>query len=414
MNHLMMFILFGLLSLSSYSAFAGVLKVCPDCPINSVTKAIKQANSGDTILVKAGIYKEHNILIDKNLKVFGEHNTIIDIQSKGYGFLIKHDRVHLRGLTIKNIKTSYVEDHAGIKIVQANHCRIEGNKLLNTYFGIYVSKSNGVKIIRNTIEGIGKTESTSGNGIHLWYCKNSLVRRNTIHGHRDGIYFEFVENSLIEHNISTNQIRYGLHFMFSSNNRYEYNVFAKNGAGVAVMYSKHIYMYHNDFSENWSQISNGLLLKDITDSKIYRNNFDKNTMGIYAEGTNRVLIKNNNFRNNGWAIKILGNCENNEFVYNNFISNTFEVVTNSHSNYNLFENNYWSDYSGYDLNRDRIGDVPHSPIKLFSYVTEQVPASMILLRSSFVDVLNLAEKITPVITPESYRDLKPRMKAIQW
>ena len=38
---------------------------------------------------------------------------------------------------------------------------------------------------------------------------------------------------------------FGLHFMFSNNDKYEENVFTRNGAGVAVMFSKFIYMYKN-------------------------------------------------------------------------------------------------------------------------------------------------------------------------
>ena len=37
---------------------------------------------------------------------------------------------------------------------------------------------------------------------------------------RDGIYFEFVSNCKIENNLSEENLRYGLHFMFSNHNDY--------------------------------------------------------------------------------------------------------------------------------------------------------------------------------------------------
>src|SRR5205085_12173672 len=119
----------------------------------------------------------------------------------------------------------------------------------------------------NRISGLTKTEQTSGNGIHLWKCNNMLVKGNNIQGHRDGIYFEFVTNSVIQGNNSHNNIRYGLHFMFSNNDGYIGNTFLDNGAGVAVMYSHHVLMLRNRFVHNWGASAYGILLKEISDAK---------------------------------------------------------------------------------------------------------------------------------------------------
>ena len=101
----------------------------------------------------------------------------------------------------------------------------------------------------------------SGNAIHLWYCKNITITGNHAERHRDGIYLEFVDNSVVENNHVINNLRYGLHFMFSDNDQYINNRFLSNGAGVAVMFSKTIKMVNNEFSNNWGSSSYGLLLK---------------------------------------------------------------------------------------------------------------------------------------------------------
>jgi nitrous oxidase accessory protein len=90
--------------------------------------------------------------------------------------------------------------------------------------------------------------------------------------------------------------------------------------------------------------------------------------------------------------------------------NSFDLSYNSRLNDNKFEANYWSEYTGYDLDKDGIGDVPHRPVKLFSYVVNQTPEALVLLRSLFVDIINFSEKVSPVFTPDELVDSKPIMK----
>jgi len=39
---------------------------------------------------------------------------------------------------------------------------------------------------------------------------------------------------------------------------------------------------------------------------------------------------------------------------------------------NTFNHNYWDKYDGYDLNKDRTGDVPYRPVSLFSMIAEKI------------------------------------------
>jgi len=158
--------------------------------------------------------------------------------------------------------------------------------------------------------------------------------------------------------------------------------------------------------------SYGLLLKDITDSKIINNNFTQNTSGIYVEGCNRSEFMNNLFEKNGWAIKLMANSEGNVFTDNNFIANTFDVSTNSRQNFNTFSSNFWSKYEGYDLDKDGIGDIPYRPVKLYSVLVEQNEPSLILLNSLFIELLNIAESVFPTLIPETLLDKTPRLRRI--
>jgi len=358
--------------------------------------AILRARPGDHIVVRRGVYREPTIVIDvPGITIEGDSGAVFDGRDAEDVLLITADSVTIRGLTIRHVATGCVAEH---------------NRLEDAFFGIYLAKSTDCTIRHNVALGRKTTETKSGNAIHLWNSRDVRVEDNTVSGHRDGIYFEFVTGAMVRRNVSTGNLRYGLHFMFSHNCEYWDNVFARNGAGVAVMYTKGVVMVGNQFEDNWGSAAFGLLLKDITDSRVENNIFRSNSTAIHAEGSNRITVKGNEFIANGWAVKIMANSIDNEFTGNRFVGNAFDVSTNSRSSSSRFSENYWGAYQGYDLDRDGYGDVPFRPVRLFALLVEQYPPAIILMRSAFVDMLDLAERIVPILTPEALVDERPLME----
>lgn len=378
---------------------------------NPITVAVASAVDGDTIKVYPGLYKEANILITKSLYLLGIDQPVLDGEFKHEIFTIAASGVTINGFKIINTGRSSMEDKAAIKCLDANNVNISYNTLEHTFFGIHISNSTGIIIECNTLLTEGEHEYEHGNGIHLWKCSDAYIQGNEIEGHRDGIYFEFVTNSKIINNISRKNKRYGLHFMFSHNDEYYHNSFINNGAGVAVMYTTNVTMRYNSFEQNWGSSSYGMLLKDIRDSHVEFNIFSSNTSGIYMEGVSRTVFHLNEFRENGYAIKLMASCDDNTFSKNNFKGNTFDISTNSRTVLNSLDQNYWDKYQGYDRDRNGFGDVPYRPVSLFSMIIEQVPPAVILWRSFLVLVLDRAEKSLPAVTPENLKDESPKMKA---
>ena len=407
-------ILFAIFAVFSFNSFSQQIEVCKKCPISTLKEAITIAKDFDTIVVRKGTYYEYNIIIDKPLTIIGKNYPIIDGELKGEIITIYSDNVTIDGLHIINVGTSYTEDYAAVRVVKSKNFIIQNLKLEKLFFGIYLEKAKEGKILNNTILGNAVNEYNSGNGIQLWCSHNIEIENNIVQHVRDGIYLEFSDYCTIKNNVSANNVRYGLHFMFSNNDLYENNTFEKNGAGVAVMFSKKIKMYNNIFRENWGSASYGLLLKEINDAEIIGNTFEENTIGINIEGTNRINYKNNNFIRNGWAIKVRGACYTNNFLKNNFLYNSFDLSYNGRLNDNVFDSNYWSSYTGYDLDKDGIGDVPYRPVKLFSYIVNRTPETIILLRSLFIGIIDFSEKVSPIFTPDDLFDNNPSIKKIEW
>lgn len=374
-----------------------------------IKKAVSNAAAGDTIIIKEGIYNEWDILVNKKLFIKGEGNAVVDGQKKSEIFVLAADGIVLQGLTVKNTGVSSMQDMAAVRIQESEYVTVRNNKLLNNTYGVYVQNGTHCLIANNIVKSAAIDEQNSGNGIHAWRGDDLRIKGNKVYGHRDGIYLEFVVNSTISNNTSEKNVRYGLHFMFSHDDVYDNNTFSGNGSGVAVMFSKGVTMTNNVFKNNWGDAAYGLLLKEITDGKIEGNIFMKNTVGVYMEGATRIHTTRNIFRDNGWAMRIQASSSNGSFTENNFISNSFDVATNGTMVLNVFKNNYWDKYDGYDLDRDNLGDIPYYPVSVYAVVTEKVPTAMILYRSFLTDILDKVEKVMPSIIPDQLKDDSPVM-----
>lgn len=400
-------------SSSRRSAGDTTLVVSPGGPLRTIAAAIARAPRGARVAVMPGVYREPTLVVDRPLTIEGVGAAILDGEGRRQIMTITADSVTIRHLTFRDVGSSEREDRAAIKVIEAAHCVIEDNRIDRAFFGIYLARVSDCRIAGNTIVGRPASEVQAGNGIHLWIADRVQIVRNYVRGHRDGIYFEFVHHSDIDDNVSEENGRYGLHFMFSDDCRYEGNTFRRNGAGVAVMYTRRVDMLRNRFEDNQGAAAYGLLLKEIGDARLEGNRFTRNTTAVHADGTTRLVVTRNRFGDNGWALKLDANSQSGRITANDFLRNSFDVATNGRSADTILEGNYWDAYTGYDLAHDGFGDVPYRPVRLFSLLVAREEPALVLLRSTFVSLLDLAERMVPALTPETLADGHPAMRPIE-
>ena len=127
-------------------------------------------------------------------------------------------------------------------------------------------------------------------------------------------------------------------------------------------------------------VNKGIMLG--SDAVVAYNNFTGCDIAVKMEGY-RSVVRNNNFQSNQVAIHIFEGG-NNQIYHNNFIANS-KQVEEQHSEssrwppnayYTSYNNtwnqpypsggNYWSDYTGNDLNNDGIGDIPYHVIENYT------------------------------------------------
>lgn len=379
-------------------------------PITRITDAVAAAAAGDRIRVMPGLYREPTIVLARSVTVVGEGWPILDGEGARELIRITADDVSVSGLVLRNTGASFREDRAALRVSEAARCAVVGNRIEDAFFGIYLAKATDCRIANNVLRSSGTGQTSTANGIHLWSSSGSTIEANTVTGHRDGIYLEFSSDVNVERNRSTDNHRYGLHFMFSNDCAYRGNEFARNDAGVAVMYAARIAMLGNRFADTRGGAAYGLLLKDITDARLENNQFSDNTTALLIDGTTRLRADGNRFTKNGWAIRLDASAQDSRFTNNAFSGNTFDVATNSAHTAAVFRANFWDRYAGYDLDRDGTGDVPHRPVRLFAVVADRFEPSIVLLGSLFVGLLEAAERMFPSLTPTSLVDEAPVMR----
>jgi nitrous oxidase accessory protein len=377
---------------------------------NPVAAALARAADGDTLVLAPGVYREPTLVLSRAVTLLGRPGAILDGAGRHEIVRITGRGVTVQGLGLRDTGTSGIEDRAALRVEGTGGCRIVGNRFDGTFFGIYLARVDGCEVRDNVLRGPDLGQLEAGNGIHLWHARNVRIVDNVVERHRDGLYFEFTRHADVRGNRSDHNSRYGLHFMFSDSCTYVRNVFERNEAGIAVMYSHHVTVVGNRFLDSWGSAAYGLLLKSISDSRVEGNLFRSNSVGLHLEDANRNVIRRNRIERNGWALRLMANADDNTIEGNDFVANAFDVVAGGDRSTTTMRRNHWDAYRGHDLDRDGIGDVPHRPVRLFALVVENNPPALALLRSILLDLLDLAERVMPVLTPASVVDPAPALR----
>jgi nitrous oxidase accessory protein len=270
---------------------------------------------------------------------------------------------------------------------------------------------------RNRITGRPELESGSrGGGFHLWDSPRNVLEDNIVTHARDGMYVQNSPDNTFRRNRVSN-LRYGLHFMSSDNNSFEDNVFHDNVAGAAIMYSQNIQLRRNTFVHNRGFSSFGILFQDCRQCVAEENLVLDNEVGIFLEAAKSSVFRNNTIAENDVAMQIFTSSDQNTFTANNFINNIspLQLVGKASSTKWQSEQggNYWSDYGGYDMDGDGLGDVPHRIHNVFEYLEGNYPRLRIYLNSPAAQAIVVAEKSFPILVGSNEFDRVPLMRPVK-
>lgn len=406
---------FSLILLMIPSAFAEVRIVGgKNAQFQSIQSAINAGRSGDTIQVNKGIYTE-DLIIRTSLTLKGLNKPIIRGSGTTSVIRLLAPNSTIQGFTIEHSGSDLQKEDSGI-LIYSGYNRIEANELRNVHYGIYLFGSQHNSVRKNIIRGRAELDiGDRGAGLHLWNSPNNVIDGNYIVEARDGLYIQSSSGNQIRNNRVSN-LRYGVHYMFSDSNQFEENIFSNNQAGAAIMYSKKIQFRRNAFMHNRGFTSFGILLQACDECSAESNTIIDNGVGIFMEAVRLSSFRKNLIAANNVALQMFTSSERNTFSENNFVENLSPLQLIGKKSSTMWEErgrgNYWSDYDGYDLNDDGIGDVPHKIQNLFEYMEGNYPRLRLYLYSPAAHALIAAEKAFPVIQVTHELDNAPLLTGV--
>jgi hypothetical protein len=247
----------------------------------------------------------------------------------------------------------------------------------------------GVSITGNRTQIIGNSIPT-GVSVNGSYCKitgNTFLKGVSLYGSHGnvsenniigsgGIYIFGVYNSVFSNNIN-GQDNMGIHLEGASCMIYGNHVAKNSGIGGIYISSDETIV-----AKNFVDHSNIGIKVGGSDNIICANNVTNNKVGLVADSRIYNYWKgavtdsegSNNFYANYVANNVVGadidqysdNNVTSIFYHNNFVDNTFQVETADYDDAygndsfdNGEEGNYWSDYTGTEVDGDGIGDTPY-------------------------------------------------------
>jgi nitrous oxidase accessory protein len=373
---------------------------------------IEAASPGDTIIVDGGVHRG-NLHLSRKIALIGLDNPVLAGDGSGSVVTIDADSCTISGFIIRRSGSRLVEEDAGI-LVRSGHNLLERNRLDDILFGIYLLGADSNLVRDNDIRGRSELElGERGSGIHVWNSIRNRFVRNRIFDVRDGFYIQNANHSWIE-SCESGGVRYGVHYMYADSNVFVGNRFYENLAGAAIMYSRGIRMYRNEFTRNHGFSSFGILFQDCHGLVADSNLIAENGVGMFFEASTDNMFRNNIIARNTTALQMFQNSVGNTFSANAFIDNLSPLVivgkrTESHWSL-LGVGNYWSSYAGYDLEGDGIGDVPMKIQNVFQYIEGRNPSARLFLYSPASQALAAAADAFPIVDLNREIDPHPLMR----
>lgn len=384
-------------------------------PGADLAAAVAALPAGSTLRLAPG---DHTgpLVIDRPLTIEGEGASLLG-NGQGTVLVIAAPDVVVRGLHVAGSGSSSNAGDSGV-LVAADRVELDGLLIEDSYIGVDLRQADHAIVRGCRVRGRAHLPmGLRGDGIRLWESDHNRIEDNELESVRDLVVWYSYHNTFARNRVRGG--RYGTHFMHASDNRVEDNAFDDNVVGIFVMYSDRIELVHNRVSGARGEAGVGLGFKDSDEPTATDNALLGNTTGIYLDGTpHRVggtaVFERNLIAHNHTGLRLHGLVRGARFADNDFHENGAPVLADGGADAMGvgFEGNRWSEYAGYDLDRDGYGDVPFEQTSAINGIVDRRPLARFFHGTPAAGLLDLLAAAFPMFAPPPlFVDSRPRVGA---
>ena len=262
------------------------------------------------------------------------------------------------GVYLENVANGIIDDtqcsgfSTGINITRCDSITVSNSNCSNNSDGIYIQSSNSSKVTNNICS------NTFWDGIWLLNSNSSIVSGNTCNdGDINGIYLYNCNSTTANDNVCNNS-NYGL-FLHTCN----YSTVNRNTCNKNAFSG--VYLLRSYFSSAEANICNenreGIYIQEMDSSNITGNTCILNNFhGIALEESDFNSLTFNILTNTTtyFGLYLDGASDSNDVTWNVLVHNMINCIDDGPGN--VFNYNYYSDYSGVDDDEDGIGETAYA------------------------------------------------------
>ena len=381
---------------------------------NPLQDAIDKASPYATIKLHSAKYIG-NLLIDKPLSIvgIGEGVTIVG-DGVGSVITIKSSHVKLKNLIISGSGNQMQSIDAAISMSRVKYCEISHCRLIESLYGIDMMMVDESNISQNYITSKDFDISLRGDGLKMYYSNNNLIQNNSIEGVRD-VTLNYSHNNSFEANRFLNN-RFATHISLSKKNSFVKNNYKNNSVALMLMGAGDTTILQNSIESSRGAAGIGVMIGAVSNLIFEKNRVRFNAKALYINGAEKGegikrYMSDNEISYNGEAFHFHVSIKDNMIRGNRIFANIDDIVKDIGGNFdasNIVKNNYWDRYSGFDVDRDGVGDTPHRVYQYSDQLWHYNNKVKFFYASPIMSLLDFLSRLAPFIEPNLImEDSKP-------
>jgi nitrous oxidase accessory protein len=352
------------------------------------------------IALTAQVYRG-DLVIKRPLSLTGRRGAVLEGTGGGTVVTVKASDVLVSDVLIRRSGHRNTTEDAGFKAT-GERVRIAHARLEDTLFGVSFEECKACAVEGVSVLGFDEQTELRGDGIKLWESHHSTVRHAVVERVRDVVVW-YTRHATLE-DVVVRGSRYGTHLMYAHDASVRRSRFEGNVVGIFVMYSGRMLLEQNVVAGARGAAGMGFGFKD-SDAITARGNWlVANTSGLYLDNTPRTTAEPVVFEGNVIALNDVGlrlhSAEKGLSFRGNDLRQNALVVEADGGGSALaveFRGNHFSEYEGYDLNGDGVGDVPFEVKALSSDLTESRPTLKFFQGTAAIGLLDAVAHAVPLL-----------------